>query len=194
MGREGLRSASLLLPRTLSVNPSKRSRLDIQISNESTDDAVRIHEVTAKTFLNAPHADHTEQFIVDALRRHGALTISQVAKVGGEIIGHVAISPVNLSSGATGWFGLGPISVLPEYQRRGVGSKLMKSSLVALEAMGASGCVLLGDPDYYGRFGFKAVEGLVYPGVPAEYFQALSFSGEFPQGEVSYHEAFSAQG
>lgn len=171
-----------------------RSRLDIQISNESTDDALQIHEVTARAFLNAPHADHTEQFIVDALRRHGALTISQIAKVGGEIIGHVAISPVTLSSGANGWFGLGPISVLPEYQRHGVGSKLMKSSLAALEAMGASGCVLLGDPDYYGRFGFKAVEGLVYPGVPAEYFQALSFSGEFPQGEVSYQEAFSAQG
>lgn len=168
--------------------------MDIQISNESTDDAVRVHEVTARAFLNAPHADHTEQFIVDALRRHGALTISQIAKVGGEIIGHVVISPVALSSGATGWFGLGPISVLPEYQGRGVGSKLMKSALAALEAIGASGCVLLGDPDYYERLGFKVVEGLVYPGVPEEYFQALSFSGEFPQGEVTYHDAFSAQG
>jgi putative acetyltransferase len=154
--------------------------LDIQISNDSTDDAVLIHEVTAKAFLNAPHADHTEQFIVDALRLHGALTISQIAKVGGEIIGHVASSPVTLSSGATGWFGLGPISVLPEYQRRDVGSKLMTSSLADLEAMGASGCVLLGDPDDYGRFGFKAVDGLAYPSVPAEYFQALSFSGGFP--------------
>lgn len=70
----------------------------------------------------------------------------------------------------------------------------MKSSLGDLEAMGASGCVVLGDPSYYGRFGFKVVDGLVYPGVPAEYFQSLSFSGEFPQGEVSYHETFSAQG
>ena len=120
--------------------------MDIQISNESTDDAVQIHEVTAKAFLNAPHTDHTEQFIVDALRCNGALTISQVAKVGGEIVGHVAISPVTLTNGATGWFGLGPISVLPEYQGRGVGSKLMKSSLGDLEAMGASGCVVLGDP------------------------------------------------
>ena len=56
------------------------------------------------------------------------------------------------------------------------------------------GCVVLGDPGYYGRFGFKAVDGVVYPGVPAEYFQALSFSDEFPEGEVSYHEAFSTQG
>jgi putative acetyltransferase len=168
--------------------------LDIQIDNESADDAARIHEVTAEAFLDAPHTDHTEQFIVDALRHSGALTISKIAIVDGEIIGHVAISPVTLSTGATGWFGLGPISVLSEFQGRGVGSRLMASSLSDLEAMGASGCVVLGDPGYYGRFGFKVVDGLGYPGVPAEYFQALSFSGEVPQGEVSYHEAFSAQG
>ena len=167
--------------------------MDIQVSNESTNDAARIHEVTAEAFLDVPHTDHTEQFIVDALRHSGALTISRVAKVGGEIIGHIAISPVTLSTGATGWFGLGPISVLPEFQGRGVGSRLMKSSLADLEAMGASGCVVLGDPGYYGRFGFKVVDGLVYPGVPAKYFQGLSFSGEVSQGEVSYHEAFSAQ-
>lgn len=167
--------------------------MNIQVSNESTGDATRIHDVTTKAFLNAPHTAHTEQFIVNALRHAGALTISKVAKADGEIIGHVAISPVALSTGATGWFGLGPISVLPEFQGRGVGSKLMKSALGALEAMGASGCVVLGDPGYYGRFGFKVVDGLVYPGVPAEYFQGLSFSGEIPHGEVSYHEAFSVQ-
>lgn len=181
-------------PVTRGVNLSKRSRLEIQIINESTDEAARIHEVTTEAFLNAPHTAHTEQFIVDALRRAGALTISRVAKVDGEIIGHVAISPVTLSTGATGWYGLGPISVLPAFQGREVGSKLMKSSLAALEAIGASGCVVLGEPGYYGRFGFRVVDGLVYPGVPAEYFQGLSFSGEVPQGEVSYHEAFSNRG
>lgn len=168
--------------------------MNIEVSNERPGDEARIHQVTEQAFFDAAHTGHTEQFIIDALRRAGALTISQVAKADGEVIGHVAVSPVTLSSGATGWFGLGPISVLPEYQGRGVGSKLMKSSLAALEAMGASGCVVLGDPGYYGRFGFKVVDGLVYPGVPAEYFQALSFADKFPHGEVSYHEAFSAQG
>ncbi|WP_280554739.1 N-acetyltransferase [Halomonas sp. 25-S5] len=168
--------------------------MNIEVSNEKSGDELKIHQVTEQAFLSAPYTDHTEHFIVDALRGAGALTISQVAKADGEIIGHVAISPVTLSGGTTDWFGLGPISVLPEYQGCGVGSKLMKSSLAALEAIGASGCVVLGDPGYYGRFGFKVVDGLVYPGVPAEYFQALSFSDEFPQGEVSYHEAFSAQG
>ena len=168
--------------------------MNIEVSNEKSGDDARIHQVAEQAFLSAPHSDHTEQFIVDALRRAGALAISQVAKYEGEIIGHVAISPVTLSGGATGWFGLGPISVLPEFQGLGIGSKLMRSSLAALEKMEASGCVVLGDPAYYGRFGFKVVDGLVFPGVPAEYFQALSFSGEFLKGEVSYHEAFSAQG
>lgn len=176
------------------INPFKRFSLNIEIRNEKSGDEARIHRVTKLAFLNAPHTDHTEQFIVDALRHVGALTISQVAKADGEIIGHVAISPVTLSDGAAGWFGLGPISVLPQYQGLGVGSKLMHSSLAALEAMGAYGCVVLGDPGYYGRFGFKVVEGLIFPGVPTEYFQALSFSDGFPKGIVSYHKAFSAQG
>ena len=167
--------------------------MDIEISNEKPGDDLKIHQVTQQAFLHAPHADHTEQFIVDALRRAAALTVSKVAKVDGDIIAHVAISPISLSTGASGWFGLGPISVLPEFQGRGIGSKLMQSSLCALKEMGASGCVVLGDPAYYARFGFKLVDGLVFPGVPAEYFQALSFSGEFPKGEVCYHEAFSAQ-
>ena len=191
-GWDGLRCAPAA-PK-LGVNPCKRFSLNIEVSNEKSGDELKIHQVTEQTFLSAPHTDHTEQFIVDALRGAGALTISQVAKADGEIIGHVAISPVTLSGGTTGWFGLGPITVLPEFQGLGIGSKLMRSSLATLEAMGASGCVVLGDPGYYSRFGFTVVDGLVFPGVPPEYFQALSFSGEFPKGEVSYHEAFSTKG
>lgn len=168
--------------------------MDIEIREESAGDAAQIHRVTEQAFLGVPHTEYTEQFIVEALRTSGALTISQIAIENKEIIGHVAISPVIISDSAAGWFGLGPISVLPEFQGQGVGSKLMRSSLAALKAMGTAGCVVLGDPGYYGRFGFKVVDGLVYPGVPAEYFQALSFDGKFPHGEVAYHEAFSVQG
>ena len=149
--------------------------MDIQISNESAEHASAIHDVTVKAFTNAAHTDHTEQFIVAALRRAGALTVSQVAKVDGEIIGHVAISPITLSTETSGWFGLGPISVVPDYQRLGVGTKLMNSALDALKAMGASGCVVLGDPMYYQRFGFRVIDGLVYPGVPEEYFLGKGF-------------------
>ncbi|MFX5839845.1 N-acetyltransferase, partial [Acinetobacter baumannii] len=78
---------------------------------EIPEDVVRIHALTAAAFLNAPHTDHTEQFVVDALRSANALTISLVAEEGGEIVGHVAVSPVSISDGSSGWFGLGPISV-----------------------------------------------------------------------------------
>ncbi|UTW12694.1 GNAT family N-acetyltransferase [Marinobacterium rhizophilum] len=168
--------------------------MDIQVRNEGVGDAATIGWVTEQAFLHAPHSDHTEQFIVEALRQSGALTISRVAEADGEIIGHVALSPVSVSGVATGWFGLGPVSVLPEFQGRGAGSRLVRSALARLQETGAAGCVVLGDPGYYGRFGFKVVDGLVYPGVPAEYFQALSFNGKYPQGQVTYHEAFSVRG
>lgn len=168
--------------------------MNIQIRNERPADAGQIHQVTERAFAGAAHTDHTEQFIVKALRESGALTVSLVAEQDGAIIGHVAISPVRISDGAENWYGLGPISVLPEFHGKGVGSQLMHKSLEEIAAKGAAGCVVLGDPDYYGRFGFKCVEGLVFPGVPAEYFQAHSFCETYPQGEVMYHESFYAAG
>lgn len=167
--------------------------LDIDIRDERNDDADKIHRITETAFQAVPYTEHTEQFIVRALRQANALAVSQVAEANGELIGHVAISAVQISDGAVNWFGIGPISVLPEYQSKGVGSRLMKSALVELMTKGAAGCVVLGDPVYYGRFGFNVIDGLVFPGVPPEYFQARSFGGDFPQGEVTYHEAFGVQ-
>ncbi len=128
------------------------------------------------------------------MQKANALTISLVAEADGAIIGHVAISPVSISGGSNGWFGLGPISVLPKQQRQGIGSQLMEQALSELKNKGASGCVVLGDPSYYGRFGFKVEPNLVFPGVPPEYFQALCYTSEIPQGEVAYHEAFNTKG
>ncbi|MGB4075433.1 GNAT family N-acetyltransferase [Pseudomonas sp.] len=167
--------------------------MNITLRNESPADIEQIHSVTEQAFLDAPHTDHTEQFIVKALRDAGALTVSLVAEHASAVIGHVAISPVRIGDGAANWYGLGPISVLPAYQDKGVGAQLMEAALAAVAAKGAAGCVVLGDPGYYSRFGFTVVDGLVLPGVPAEYFQALAFTGGFAQGEVSYHQAFSAQ-
>ena len=143
---------------------------------------------------NLQHTDHTEQFVVDSLRSAGALTISLVAEEGGKIVGHVAVSPVSISDGSSGWFGLGPISVSPEFQGKGIGSILMRRVMQLLQEQGASCCVLLGDPGYYSRFGFKPRAGLVLADVPPEYFQALPFSSSIPLGSVTYHQAFSARG
>lgn len=168
--------------------------MSIRIRSEAPSDIAAIEAVTIAAFLNAEHTSHTEQFIVNALRKSGQLSVSLVAEDNGEIIGHVAVSPVSISGGADGWYGLGPISVVPERQGQRVGAQLMERALAELRGLGAAGCVVLGDPNYYSRFGFKAEPSLVLPGVPSEYFQAISFRGPVPSGTVSYHESFNAQG
>ena len=167
--------------------------MNIKVRRETAADVPAVQAVTISAFRDAPHTSHTEQFIVSALRKAGSLTISLVADVEGSVVGHVAVSPVSISDGAAGWFGLGPISVAPQHQRRGVGSLLMREALRVLRQHGALGCVVLGDPEYYGRFGFQAEPTLILPDVPPEYFQAICFDSTLPRGTVSYHEAFNAQ-
>lgn len=163
------------------------------IRSEQASEIEAIFQLTQAAFQTEHHSSRTEQFIVSALRRRKTLTLSLVAVEGEQIIGHVAVSPVTISNGTTGWYGLGPISVSPQRQRQGIGSQLMKTALAELKRQGAHGCVLLGNPDFYGRFGFKPHPDLMLPGVPPEYFQAVCFAGGFPTGEVRYDEAFDAQ-
>ncbi|MEO4048249.1 N-acetyltransferase [Pseudomonas sp. CAU 1711] len=167
--------------------------MPLTIRPERPGDTCAIEALTIAAFRDAPHSDHTEQFIVSALRAAGALSLSLVAEEADAILGHVALSPVSISSGATGWFGLGPISVAPERQGQGIGTRLMHEALDTLRTQGAAGCVLLGDPAYYRRFGFRPEPELVLADVPAEYFQALSFGQPLPRGMVTYHQAFAAQ-
>lgn len=167
--------------------------LNMTLRNEKPQDIEAISRLTEAAFRNEEHSSHTEHFIVNALRRTGQLSISLVAAEHDEILGHVAISPVRISSGITGWYGLGPISVRPDRQGKGIGSALIKAALQQLRQEGAAGCVVLGDPGYYGRFGFKTHPGLELPGVPSEYFQALSFTCELPVGVVKYAAAFEAR-
>lgn len=165
----------------------------LRIRDEIPADHAAIEAVTEAAFRNAPHAGHAEHFIVNALRAANKLSLSLVAERDGEIVGHVAVSPVSISDGTPEWFGLGPISVVPRYQGLGIGSALMNEALQRLRESGAAGCVLVGNPAYYQRFGFRAEPGLVYPGLPPEYFQAISFTATLPRGTVSYHEAFDAR-
>lgn len=181
--------------RELVDDDTRRRIVPLLIREERAGDAAAIERVTVAAFADAAHTSRTEQFIVNALRRAGQLTVSLVAQVGEdeEIVGHVAVSPVSISpSGAAGWYGLGPISVVPGRQGQGVGAALMKAALERLRQAGAAGCVVLGEPVYYGRFGFVARPGLVLPGVPAEYFQAICLRGPWPIGDVNYHAAFNA--
>ena len=168
--------------------------LKLIIRKESDADVTAITDVTVAAFKSLEISSHTEQFIIETLRAANALTVSLVAELDGRVIGHIAFSPVTISDGTQNWYGLGPVSVLPEFQRQGVGKSLIKEGLSRLKDMNARGCCLVGHPDYYRKFGFENVAGLVCGGVPQEVFFALSFDGNMPQGEVTFHEAFKANG
>lgn len=164
---------------------------DMDIRPENPADAGAIAALTTAAFATAPHASGTEAAIIAALRAAGALHLSLVADDGG-IVGHVAFSPVHIDGREAGWFGLGPVSVAPERQGCGIGSALIREGLARLARAGASGCVLLGDPAYYRRFGFKADPGLILPDVPPEYFQRLVLAGPPARGVVAFHPGFHA--
>ncbi len=164
----------------------------ITIRNETTADHAAIATVTVEAFKTLEISSHTEQFIVAALRTAKALSVSLVAELNGRMVGHIAFSPVTISDGTPGWYGLGPVSVLPEYQRKGIGTALVREGLSRLRMMNAKGCCLVGHPGYYTKFGFENTPGLVLEGVPPEVFFALSFDDRMPRGNVTFHEAFKA--
>ncbi len=168
--------------------------LKIVIRSETDADVGAITEVTVAAFKTLEISNHTEQFIIAALRIAKALTISLVAESNDRVVGHIAFSPVTISDGTPNWYGLGPVSVLPEYQRKGIGKALIQEGLSRLKDLNAQGCCLVGHPDYYKRFGFKNMPGFVHEGVPPEVFLALTFDGYSPQGTVAFHEGFKADG
>ena len=165
----------------------------MRIRPERAEDAEAIGEVTIAAFNTLPISRHTEQFIIRDLRADGALTLSLVAEIEGRIVGHIAFSPLTFSDGSAGWYGLGPVSVLPELHGKGIGSALIHQGLSGIRGLGAKGCALVGEPGYYGRFGFRNYPQMVHEGIPQEVFLALPFANEVPRGAVQFHEAFLAE-
>jgi putative acetyltransferase len=166
------------------------------IRKDTIADSEAITSVTIAAFKNHPVSNQTEQYIVHALRAADALTVSLVAEIDGRVVGHIAFSPVVITDGTAEWYGLGPVSVLPERQKQGIGKALINEGLSRLKQMGGQGCALVGDPNYHNRFGFRNFPELVYGGVPREVFLALPFNKAVPeaQGAVVFHEGFSATG
>lgn len=160
------------------------------IRPERAGDAAAIAGVTRAAFAPVPYSDGSEVGIVERLRADGDLALSLVVVADAAVVGHIAFSPVTISDGSRGWFGLGPVSVLPERQGAGLGAALVRAGLAELHARGVAGCVLLGDPAYYARFGFVADPALVYPAAPAPYFQTRLLLGPPARGTVTYAPAF----
>lgn len=163
------------------------------IRPETSADARAIRRLTDAAFADAPHASGNEGTIVDALRAEGTLALSLVAGEDDAIVGRVAFSAVTAAGEDVGWYGLGPISVSPDRQRQGIGTALIRAGLDRLRARGGRGCVLVGDPGYYCRFGFEPYPVLTFAGVPAEYFLRRTLAGNAPAGAVTYRPAFYAR-
>jgi putative acetyltransferase len=167
------------------------------IRKETAADVNAITQVTILAFETLPISQHTEHFVIKALRARGTLTVSLVAEIDGRIVGHIAFSPVEISDGTPMWYGLGPVSVLPEYQKQGIGKALINQGLSLLKEIGGKGCALVGNPDYYKKFGFKNYPEIIHEGIPQEFFLILPFNNKFnkkiPQGIMRFDESFKAR-
>ncbi|TPW33643.1 N-acetyltransferase [Martelella alba] len=160
------------------------------IRRERAEDVDAIYPLVAKAFYGHPHSDGSEPAIIKRLRKAGALSLALVAEEYDMPVGHVAFSPVGFADRTEGWYGVGPLAVHPDYQGKGIGTALMLGGLELLRDTGANGAILVGDPGFYQRFGFRAEPQITHMGVPAENLLALPFEGELPKGEVAFHKAF----
>ena len=166
----------------------------MRIRLEEQNDIDAIAEITAAAFANHPYSHQTEPLIINGLREAGALAVSLVAEEDGAVVGHIAFSKAAIGGGDPSWYGLGPISVRPDFQRQGVGRAMMEAGLAAIRTLGAKGCVLVGEPEFYGRFGFTQAETMVLEGVPPKNLLALAFDERIPGGAVAFHPAFFIEG
>ena len=157
---------------------------------ETPDDHAAIERIHVEAFANHPYSHQTEHLIVNALRAAGVLTVSLVAEMDGEVVGHIAFSPGKLDSRDCPWFVLGPIGVLPRCQRRGIGKALIQEGLKAIQALGADGCILVGNPAYYTPLGFASNPALTMEHVPTENLMYLALGPRVPSGQVEHHPAF----
>ena len=160
------------------------------IRSEKPSDIEVIAEVTKAAFEDHSFSQQTEHLTIHDLRAAGALSISLVTEIDGRVVGHIAFSPVTISDGTTNWHGLGPVSVLPEYQGCRIGTALVNRGLALLKANSSKGVALVGLPTYFNRFGFRNHPQLIHEGTPQEVFVAKSLVERVPSGTVEFHQAF----
>ena len=168
-----------------------RGRLRVVIRRQSIGDRDAIRSLTARAYSGLSFSDGTEPFVIDALHEANSLTLSLVTALREQIVGQVTFSELG-SPAQSGWLALGPVSVEPPLQRRGVGSQLIEAGLQAIREQGAKGCVLAGDHRYYHRFGFVVAPAFAPPQYPPQHFQVLRFGDPVPDAPVAFHPAFSS--
>jgi putative acetyltransferase len=162
-----------------------------RIRSEGPSDIPAISHLIDFAFKDMPYAEGDEADLVVTLRNLGGLSVSLVAELGDQVVGHVALSPAKAADSSQGWYGLGPIAVLPEHQGAGLGSRLLKAGLAVIDGFAASGCILVGYPGLYSRAGFIPAPENAPPGEPPEFFMVKLFRGNLPQGPIHFHPAFT---
>jgi putative acetyltransferase len=165
--------------------------LQIEIRDEFPIDYEQITKITIAAFTGHPYSNCKEYILVQKLREKKSMTVSLVAIVNGEVAGHIAFSPVLIAGKSCDWYGVGPLSVNPELQKQGIGSALMKAGIEKIKALGGKGCVLVGDPDYYVRFGYRNSDVMTFSHAPKENFMIIEFGGGEIPGEVDFDAAFA---
>jgi putative acetyltransferase len=163
---------------------------DVTLRPERPDDHDALGELITAAFAGMPYAEGDEADLLMALRRADVLTVSLVAERDGVLVGQAAFSPARAPPGDGRWYAIGPVAVLPAQQGRGIGSRLVRAGLVALTDLRADGCICVGDPAYYSRFGFRVCPENAPVGQPADHFMVKVLGGRRPQGPISFHEAF----
>ncbi len=170
--------------------------MKITLRPETENDIEAIDDLLNLAFAFDAHSKQDETWILQNLRTSGKLLLSLVAiDEAGELVGQIAFSPVEIDDGSPeglkDWIGLGPMSVNPRLQRMGIGRQLIEAGLNEMKSRGVSGCVVLGEPGFYERFGFETCGNLILSGAPAPFFMARAFKGEMAKGIVHYDKAFS---
>ncbi len=165
----------------------------VLIREERTGDWEAVSDLITQAFAPMPFSSGTEAAIATSLRQSGAAVVALVAEQAGDVVGQVLFSPAFIAGRASSWHALGPIAVAPTYQRIGIGSRLIGVGLERLRAMGSAGCIVLGSPAYYQRFGFELSPSLAPAGMPAEYFMMLPFGSTPPTDVLAFHPAFETE-
>ncbi|WP_284124109.1 GNAT family N-acetyltransferase [Parerythrobacter aestuarii] len=165
--------------------------MTVSIRSEQPGDERAIRALTDAAFRDMPHADGDEGELIERLRVQGDLVLSLVACNSDKaIVGHISFSPVAIAGSEGKWYQLAPVSVIPSGQNSGIGSSLIEAGLDRLQGSGAAGILLVGDPDYYSRFGFTREHALTLSDALDPYLQMLQFEGDPPSGQITLAPAF----
>ena len=164
--------------------------IDYQVKEESPAHYAAIRHITQAAFAPMFFSSGTEAKIIETLRAEGDLSLSLVAMGQGGLLGNCAFSPVKITGAASSWYALGPIAVRPSDQRKGIGRALVTEGLSRLQTKGAQGCVVIGNPQIYSRFGFHSDGQLIYDALDRALVQRIIFQGSAPFGYVSFAPAF----